>query len=103
MPLVVLIPVSQDQAQELARTLVRERLAGCVNVIPGSFSVYRWEGELAEDTEALLLVKTTEGAYPALEARVRELHSYQIPELLALNVDQTPTTFAAWLENNVRG
>ena len=103
MSLVVLIPVPEDQARELARTLVRERLAGCVNVLPGTFSVYRWEGELSEDTESLLLVKTTQERYAALEARVRELHPYQIPEILALGVGQTPPEFAAWLEGSVRG
>ena len=103
MSLVVLIPVPEDQAHELARTLVRERLAGCVNVLPGTFSVYRWEGELSEDTESLLLVKTTQERYAALERRVRELHPYQIPEILALGVGQTPPEFAAWLEGSVRG
>ena len=87
----------------MARTLVRERLAGCVNVLPSTFSVYRWENELSEDTESLLLVKTTQERYPALEARVRQMHPYEVPEILALGVAQTLPQFAAWLEDSVVG
>jgi periplasmic divalent cation tolerance protein len=103
MSLVVLITVPEDQARELARTLVREQLAGCVNVVHSTYSVYRWEGELSEDTEALLIVKTTEERYAALERRVREMHPYQVPEILALTVGQSLPEFAAWLEGSVQG
>ena len=102
MSLVVLITVPEDQAREMARTLVREQLAGCVNVLPGTYSVYRWEGELSEDTEALLIVKTTQERYDALERRVREMHPYQVPEILALEVGQSLPEFAAWLESSVK-
>lgn len=101
--LVVLITVPQDQAHEMARTLVRERLAGCVNVVPATFSVYRWEDELSEDTEALLIVKTTQERYEALERRVRAMHTYQVPEILALTVGQSLPEFAAWLESSLQG
>ena len=103
MTLVVLITVPEDQAHKMARTLVRERLAGSINVLPGTFSVYRWENELSEDTESLLLVKTTQERYPALEARVRQMHPYEVPELLALKVEHTLPQFAAWLEDSVQG
>ena len=103
MSLVVLITVPEDQAREMARTLVRERLAGCVNVLPATFSVYSWENEVSEDTESLLLVKTTQERYPALEARVRQMHPYEVPEIVALSVGQTLPQFAAWLEDSVRG
>jgi periplasmic divalent cation tolerance protein len=102
MSLVVLITVPEDQARELARTLVRERLAGSVNVLPGTFSVYRWENEVSEDTEALLLVKTTQDRFLALEARVKALHPYEVPEILALQVGQELPQFAEWLQDSVQ-
>ena len=90
-------------AERLADALIEKRVAACVNILGPCRSVYRWEGELSEDTESLLLVKTTQERYEALERRVRELHPYQIPEILALGVGQTPPEFAAWLEGSVRG
>ncbi len=103
MSLVVLITVPEDQARDLARTLVRERLAGSVNVLSGSHSVYVWEGDVSEDTESLLLVKTTRERYGALQARVRELHPYQIPEILALDTVQELPEFSAWLRGVLPG
>ncbi|GGR38955.1 divalent-cation tolerance protein CutA [Deinococcus ruber] len=101
MTLIALITMPEDQARELARTLVRERLAGSVNVLPGTFSVYRWNGDAAEDTEALMIVKTTQERYPALEERVRALHPYQIPEIVALPTARTLPAFAEWLYESV--
>jgi periplasmic divalent cation tolerance protein len=102
MSLVIFITVPEDQARDLARTLVHERLAGSVNVLPGTFSVYCWEGEVSESAEALLLVKTTQERYSALEARVKELHPYEVPEILALKVEHELAQFGAWLENSVK-
>ena len=86
MSLVVLVTVPSGRAHELARTLVHERLAGCVNVLPGVHSVYRWEGEVAEEPETLLLVKTTGERYPDLESRIRGMHPYEVPEKPELRV-----------------
>ncbi|WP_425145858.1 divalent-cation tolerance protein CutA [Deinococcus sp.] len=102
MTLVALITVPEDQARELARLLVRERLAGSVNVLPSTFSVYRWNDDAAEDIEALLIVKTTQERYQALEARVRELHPYQIPEIVALPAGRALPAFAEWLRDSVQ-
>lgn len=103
MSLVVLITVPQERAQDLARTLVSERLAGSVNVLPGGHSVYRWQGEVAEDAETLLIIKTTGERYPELETRVRALHPYEIPEIIALQIDRGLPEYLSWLNDALSG
>ena len=71
------------KARELARVLVGERLAACANLLPSAISLYVWEGRTEEVTEVLALFKTTRDAYPALEARLRALHPYELPEIIA--------------------
>lgn len=85
-----------DAAVALARTLVEERLAACVNVLPAMRSLYRWEGAVHEDAERQLVIKTAEPQLPALEARLRALHPYDVPELLVLAADAA-ATYGAWL------
>lgn len=97
MSLVVLVTVPPERAPELARTLVAERLAGCVNVVGGIHSIYRWEGDVAEDPETLLIVKTTGERYPELEARIRAMHPYEVPEIIALPFDRALPEFQSWL------
>jgi periplasmic divalent cation tolerance protein len=80
----VLSTAPPDKAPELARTLVRERLAACVNVVPGARSFYFWEGKPCENDESLLLIKTAAAALPRLTARLLELHPYDVPEIVAL-------------------
>ena len=101
MSLVVLVTLPPERAQELARTLVTERLAGCVNILPGVQSIYRWEGEVAEDPESLLLIKTVGEQYPALEARIKSLHPYEVPEIVAVPFDRASPEFQSWLRDSV--
>jgi len=93
----VLVTVPHERAHELARTLVTERLAGSVNVLPGLHSVYRWHGEVAEEPETLLLIKTTGERYPDLEGRIRGMHPYEVPEIVALPFDRALPEFQSWL------
>ncbi len=100
--LVVLVTTpSVDAALELGRTLVDERLAACVNVLPGVTSVFRWEGKREEAAEALLIIKTGRERYPALERRVLELHSYSVPEVLALPVEAGAPAYVRWVHDSV--
>ncbi|MFC3832039.1 MULTISPECIES: divalent-cation tolerance protein CutA [Deinococcus] len=99
MSLVVMVTIPPERAQDVARTLVAERLAGSVNVIGGMHSVYRWQGEVAEDPEALLLIKTSGERYPELEARIRSLHPYEVPEIIALQFDRALPEFQGWLRD----
>ena len=99
---VVLVTVPDiDSGCRLARRVVQERLAACGNVIPGMTSVYRWDGEVQEDQEALVLLKTTEEALPGLEKRVMELHSYEVPEFLALPVTDGHDPYLRWVAGEV--
>lgn len=84
-------------AAELARALVTERLAACVNVLGGVTSVYRWEGAVQSDAEALLLIKTRADRLAALEARVGELHPYDVPEFVVLEPAHVEARYRAWL------
>lgn len=81
----------------IARTLVEERLAACVNVVSGVRSVYRWEGKIEEETEVLLIAKTRAGCCEALAGRVREIHPYALPEILALPVVGGSEPYRAWV------
>lgn len=90
-----------DEALRLGRHLVEERLAAGVNVLPGARSVFRWEGRLELAEEAVLLIKTALERYEQLERRIRELHSYSVPEILALPVEGGLTAYLAWLRASV--
>lgn len=87
----------EKDAPSLARRLVEERLAACVNILPGVRSVYRWEGEVREETEAVLLIKTAPRTAGGFEQRFRELHSYQCPELLMIPVEQGLEDYFHWV------
>src|SRR5258708_4783981 len=76
-----------EKARAAARTLVEESLAACANIVPGVESIYRWEGKLETSAEVLMVVKTTRARYPALQARITELHSYEVPEIIALRIE----------------
>jgi len=86
-----------EEAARIGRTLVVERLAACANVVGPIHSVYRWQGAVEEAAEHLLLVKARAADLPALEARVRALHSYQLPEVVALRVTAGSAPYLAWL------
>lgn len=86
-----------EAADQLATALVEEQLAACVNVLPGIQSVYRWQGALERSAETLLLAKTTSDRYPALETRLRALHPYDLPEIIALPVERGLPGYLAWV------
>lgn len=89
-------------AQELAETLVGERLAACVNRLPGVLSTYRWQREVHTDGEELLLIKTTAERFEALKTRLLELHPYELPELIALPVELGHAAYLDWVRNATR-
>lgn len=85
------------EANRIARTLVEESLAACVNIVPGIRSVFYWQGTLEEADEQLLIIKAPAGKFPGLEARIRALHSYSVPEILALPVAAGSPPYLEWL------
>lgn len=101
--LVVLVTTpTPERAAELARALVEERLAACGNVVPGLRSIYRWEGEVQDDPEALLVLKTTRARFEALRDRILALHPYQVPEVIALPVEAGSAAYLAWVAGETR-
>ena len=88
-------------ARRLAATLVEERLAACVHVLPAGHSWYRWEGRVEESTEFTLLIKTTDAAYAALEKRLQALHPYELPEVIALSITGGLPGYLEWLRTEV--
>ena len=94
----VLSTVADDESAEIiARTLVEERLAACVNLLPPMTSIYRWQGAVERDTERQLVMKTTRSRLPALQQRLRELHSYELPECIVLATDGGSDDYLAWV------
>jgi len=90
-------------ATQLARTLVEERLAACVNVLPAMTSIYRWKGNLEEDREQQVIMKTTSDRVPALEARLRQLHSYDVPEFIVIPASGGSAAYLGWVVESVSG
>ncbi len=94
---------SATEGDRLACALVEEKLAACVNRLPAVHSVFRWEGKLEQSAEELLLIKTRKALFPALEKRVRELHSYAVPEVIALPVVAGSEPYLHWLSEQTMG
>jgi periplasmic divalent cation tolerance protein len=96
--LVVITTVgTEEQANLIASELVSRRHAACVNIVPGLRSVYRWQGKICRDTEFMLVAKTSEAEYPAVERAILELHGYELPEILAFRVAKGETRFLDWV------
>lgn len=92
---------SREEAERIAAALVGERLAACVNVVPGVRSCYVWEGQLAWSEEVLCLMKTTRDGFAALRDRVAALHSYSVPEIVSVAVDDVNGSYSDWIQQNV--
>ncbi len=102
-PLVVLVTASNpDEAARLAQALVNERLAACVTIIPGLRSIYRWQGRVETADEVLLVAKTARHLLAAVTERVRALHSYSVPEVIALPITGGAVPYLEWLTAQVR-
>jgi periplasmic divalent cation tolerance protein len=93
---------TQADAERIAAALVEERLAACVQVAGPIISAYRWQGAIERATEWYCHCKTTWARYPALEARLRELHPYETPEIIALPIVAGSPAYLAWIEEGVR-
>jgi periplasmic divalent cation tolerance protein len=89
-------------AQQLARALVEQRLAACVNMLPAVHSIYRWEGAVEEAAEVTLLIKTTTARYPALEQAIVALHPYELPEVIAVPVSAGLPAYLGWIARETR-
>ena len=92
---------SVEEAEKIARSLVEKRLAGCVSILPGARSIYRWGGKIEEESECLLLIKSRRDLVGALRAGIEKIHSYQVPEVLALGIVDGAPAYLEWLEREL--
>jgi periplasmic divalent cation tolerance protein len=88
---------TEQQAVEISEELVERRLATCVNIVPCLRSIYRWKGKICEDTEYLLLIKAPTSYFDRISETIRQLHSYELPEVLAVPVEQAESVFHDWI------
>jgi len=96
--IVLVMASSRKEAIRIAQAVVKEKLAACVNILSPVTSIFRWKGKVQRSRETLLIVKTTERRYPGLERLIRSLHSYEVPEIVALRIDRGLSQYTAWVE-----
>ncbi len=90
------------EAERIAQKVVQKGLAACVNIVPKLLSIYRWEGNVERDTETLLVIKSTKEALPKLKKRIKKMHSYKVPEILVLKVDEGDREYLEWIDSVVK-
>lgn len=102
---IVLVTVgNEEEARRIGRTLVEEQLIACANIVPRIHSIYRWKGEVCTDDEILMIMKTRTAFFPCLRKRIRELHSYEVPEIVSFPVEQGLQEYLDWVfDNTVNG
>ncbi|MGC1448577.1 MAG: divalent-cation tolerance protein CutA [Candidatus Sulfotelmatobacter sp.] len=88
---------SEEEAQKIARHLVENQLAACVNIVPRIESIYRWQGKVESSREWLMLIKTSAERFPEVRDAIRELHSYELPECVAINIEDGSLEYLQWL------
>ena len=88
---------NEKEAASISRTIVEERLVACVNIIPSVRSIYRWQGRVEDEQEVLMVVKTKKSLFERLQERVKELHSYSVPEIIGLPVTEGSKQYLEWL------
>ena len=91
-----------EEAERMARALVTERLAACVSVVPNIRSFYRWQGALESSGEYLLIIKTSRSLFDAVKTEIEKLHTYELPELIALPIVEGAENYLNWLGQNLR-
>lgn len=93
---------STSEASKIGKTLVKERIAACCNIIPGVQSIYWWEEKVCEDAEVMLMIKTTRSAEQKAMETIKSLHSYDIPEMITINMDGGSEKYLKWIDDSVK-
>ncbi len=94
---------TEQQAVEISEELIARRLATCINIVPCLRSIYRWKGKVCEDTEYLLMIKTRRALFAAVSEAIREIHSYELPEVLEFPVGNSEPNFHRWVVDMATG
>ena len=100
--LVLVTAPTTEEAETIAGKIVEKELAACVNIVPKIRSIYRWQGEVQEDREVLMLIKTSARHLEKLKKRILKMHSYDIPEFLVFNVDEGDEAYLKWMGSTLR-
>ena len=99
--LVVLCTCPTTEAESLSQKIIEAKLAACVNILPTITSIFSWEATIQKEQESLLLIKTTQAIYPKLEAHLAEMHSYDVPEIIALPIHKGLPNYLNWINDTV--
>ena len=91
----------RESGERIAAALVEERLAACVNLVPGLISVYRWQGKVEQEPECLLIIKTGVSRFEAVQQRIKALHPYEVPEIIALPISHGDPAYLNWITENL--
>lgn len=91
-----------EEALAIARTLVNEELVACVQIVPRIRSIYRWKGEVCDEEEQLLIMKTRSDLFPVLSSRIREIHSYEVPEIVSFPIADGLPEYLTWVAENTK-
>jgi periplasmic divalent cation tolerance protein len=94
---------SEEEALKIAKALVEEHLGACVNLVSPIRSIYRWEGEVWDEKEWLLIIKTQKQRFEELERKVKALHSYSVPEIISLPITEGSSAYLNWIKENTEG
>lgn len=101
---VVLVTCSSaEEAGKIATAIVEQRLAACANIVSGIRSIYRWEGKVQDDQETLVIIKTTRERFAAVRDAIQKLHSYSVPEIIALPIVEGSEKYLNWIQDSVPG
>ena len=98
--IVLVTAPNAEEAAKIGRALVEERLAACANIVPSVRSIYRWKGEVCDDTECLIIIKTLSNGFEVLQKRVKQLHSHEVPEIIVLPIAKGSEDYLKWIEDN---
>lgn len=91
-----------EKAKEIAQQLIEDKLAACVNILPSVISVYRWQGNIETDTEVQLVIKSKAEYFTKLNDKIHQLHTYDIPEVIALNIQQGDNQYLNWINESLK-